>query len=258
MMPPLSTGEDLLFTPSQPAREPFAHGRYDYFLNDAPAGVFEPWSIERLSDGGTCTRCTRDARAFGSGIVVECDHDARGDVREFRARVLNSGRVNFNAATQIDAVYTITGGRVQVRRQVVGEAVTDELHDCPPGLLVFPLMRVFMAAVIEAAAAHDGQLVTVLVPDLAAPNDAARVLRPVFDPRRVRALADETAECAARADGPPDCRVYQYMGGNYQDEEARFTVGRFGVHEGEALRLLYGYTWAQREGVLWRAALMAG
>jgi hypothetical protein len=215
-----------------------AAGTYRYFLDQQPVEMVETWQRLRLDDGAILTLCERDAPAFGSGIRVECL--AYGDqITEFSVDL----GVNTPQGSEMSfAQYRIDETHFTVERSTPAGDFQDT-DTRPDGLIVAPLMRIFIGGVIrQIMQVGEGVAIPVLVPWLHNPADHQQVLMATIEQRYAVFLGDETIPVGA---GTFDTRVYQYIGGNY-DQDSRFWVGEDDV-------LIY-YSTPQANG-LWTCEL---
>ncbi len=175
------------------------------FINDGPR-----WSARRRSEAVTLT--------------VEATSEYDGTVSDLQ--------VGWDGAVRRALRVTEDGGR---RRWQIssGEGTSvEETVDGDP--LLFPLLRCFQGAAIQAIHAAGPAGRRVVVPDITDPGAVERLLTPRLDTRRVTRTEDGS---------------YLYVGGSY-DSGARCVVGADG--------LLERYTWDQAGVGRWLVILDRG
>jgi hypothetical protein len=191
-------------------------GVYTYAVDGQPTGIYERFSVYLRPDGARVTRVSRDARArFGATILLEAESappPRERDLCAFEVRLLNEGKGRMR---EVRARYTLTASSARVERSIDDDAPRAEVLALPAGVVVSPLMRVFLGPVIVTVAARGrGAEVPVLTPSLEDPEDESRVLFGVIDMRRAERLGDEVQVIAGREVAT---HVYRYLGKPYDD-----------------------------------------
>jgi hypothetical protein len=198
-----------------------AAGVYEYFLNGQPAGVREPWTVHRRADGSQITRVERDAAAYGTTILVEAA-PSRCEIRLTTAH-----------GPEVHAVYEFAARECSVARVVNGGARPVENVAWPDGAVFYPLMRVFLGAVILRVAARESA--PVVVPSIENPTDAENLLRPNVEERRAELVGVEKT-----------ARRYRFLTRHYDDKSA-FWLNEQG--------LLVRYRFHQSDAQVWETTL---
>ena len=204
-----------------------AQGVYKYACNGQPTGVREPWRIDELSDGALLVNVERDARAFGTTILLAAVCHAPLAALSFR-RI----EILLTNEHETRALYEFAGQVITFTRTVDDGAPQRETFSLLDNAVVSPLMRVFLGATIQQVAARgQGDAVPVLVPALENLQDTERLLRPTFDQRRA----------VRQGDG-----CWQYLGERY-DEQSQFWL--------DASGLLIRYRFQQSADTVWQVEL---
>ena len=194
-------------------------GGYRYWRNDELMPLEESFSID-----GASVRGLRD-QPGGARMEVEAKLNDHGLVESFALEWTHLGEGH------------VARRRVTYRRMNVGVDVTIdgslERLEVAPDALLFPLLRVFQGPLIVAVAAAGVDGRTVVIPDLHALTDPARLLRPTVEVR----IAQRLERAVENGDA-----MYTYEGRVY-DGDARFSVD-------DATNALTSYRFPQSEGVV--------
>jgi hypothetical protein len=198
-------------------------GGYRYERNGDVMAMDESFAID-----GSSVRGVRD-QPGGARMEVGAFLDTHGLVDSFVLRWTHRGEGHVPSRT-------ISYARAEGGVDLVVDDVASHL-ETPGDALVFPLLRVFQGPLIMAIASAGEAGRTVVIPDLHAITDPARLLFPTVEVRTARRLAEPTAEQDA---------LYTYEGRVY-DADARFWIN-------EATGALTSYRFPQGEGVVFDCA----
>ncbi len=193
-------------------------GGYRYWRNGEAVTMDESFVIDEAS-----VRGVRD-QPGGARMEVDATLNDQGLVDSFSLAWTHRGGGHVAART---VTYARRGDTFDVSIDGVAERV-EVVNDA----LLFPLLRVFQGPLIVAIAAAGEVGRTVVIPDLHALTDPARLLRPTVEVRMARRLAEPV-------DG--DDALYTYEGRVY-DADARFWI--------DNTNALTSYRFPQAEGVV--------
>jgi hypothetical protein len=193
-------------------------GSYRYWRNGETVPLHESFVVD-----GTSVRGVR-VQPGGAHMEVEATLDDDGLVESFSLVWRHEGEGHVLSRT---VSYARRGSVIDV--MVDGEPAT---LDVPDDALLFPLLRVFQGPLIVAIALAGTVGRSVVIPDLHALTDPARLLRPTVEVRTARRLAEPVHGEDA---------LYTYEGRVY-DAEARFWI--------DATNALTSYRFPQAEGVV--------
>lgn len=207
-----------------------ARGRFHYFRDGAPVAIREDWQC--ISAQPSRWRATRDASAsFGVELAVAATGPSpHRPVTWFSIAMRRPGE-----AACAHAEFALTDRGLRVRRWHERGSVSEHRHTVATDAVLYPALRCFTGAVLDALATRDQGEGTVVTPHLASPDDEA-LFTPVVEQRRVTALGD--TEVA----GQP-ARALQWLGGNY-GPDSRFVVAR-------DTGALLSYRYASADGAAW-------
>jgi hypothetical protein len=222
---------------------PQAQGVYEYARNGEPAGVREAWRVDALPGGALLVQVERDARVFGTTILLAALCDAPLAALSFRrVEILLTNE----QGSGMRAVYEFAGPSVAVTRTLDAGAPQHETIALPDGVVISPLMRLFLGPTIRRVAERgQGGPVPVLVPYLENPQDTDRLLRPTFDARRACLQGEEAIPLHGRT---INAERWQYIGERY-DEQSEFWL--------DADDLLLRYRFQQSADTVWQVELAA-
>jgi hypothetical protein len=194
-------------------------GGYRYWRNDESVPLAESFVID-----GASVRGVRD-QPGGAHMEVAATLNEEGLVNSFELRWTHGGEGHVPSRT---VTYERRGSGIDVTVDGVAErlAVADDA-------LLFPLLRVFQGPLIVAIASSGANGRTVVIPDLHALTDPARLLQPTVEVRTARRIEVAADEADA---------LYTYEGRVY-DGDARFWIN-------EDTRALTSYRFPQAEGVV--------
>lgn len=200
---------------------PVASGEYAYLCDGVAMPVQEEWRLYQYGDHFEL-RSERRVPEADVLIAVRANIDAGGLQRcHVRWRKLQSEAVTAESFYRADG----TGSKYRWRQP--GESARRAKVD---NAFFFPLLRVFAGALF-ADLSRAGAGGRVLVPWIADPGQAQRLLEPAFSERRVEWLHSES--WGADEAYPADC--FQYSGAQYGDDTLCW------LWRG----LLLGYRWQQ-------------
>ena len=194
-------------------------GGYRYWRNGEAMPMDESFVID-----GASVRGVRD-QPGGARIEVDATLNEFGLVDSFTLTWMHRG--DGHVAERI-VTYTHREHGVDVGIDGAAEHI-----EVAPDALMFPLLRVFQGPLIVAVAAAGVVGRTVVIPDLHALTDSARLLRPTVEVRSARRLAEPAAG---------DDALYTYEGRVY-DAAARFWID-------DVTSALTSYRFPQAEGVV--------
>ena len=194
-------------------------GGYRYWRNNEAMALDESFVLD-----GPSVRGIRD-QPGGARMDVEARLNDHGLVESFMLTWTHLGE---GYVAQRCVTYTRRGTGIDVEIDGVDARV-----EVPTDALLFPLLRVFQGPLIVAVASAGDVGRTVVIPDLHALTDPARLLHPTAEVR--------TARRVERASGEADA-LYTYEGRVY-DADARFWIN-------ESSGALTSYRFPQAEGVV--------
>lgn len=226
-------------SPISPDETLTAAGVYLYHVNEQAVGVRESWKQHLQRDGSIKTRVERSAAAYGSQIWVESTAKS-GNISVFDILWRNNSE---KAVPQAAASYQITDETVSLTRTIADRAPITETYAKPAGMIVSPLMRVYIGSVIRSLLSYGDAGAPVLVPWIIDPSNDKLLLSPIFDRRSAREIGTEVVqvdESSHRA------MIYEYIGGNYQEGT------RFWVNDHD---MLLRYIWQANDTTLWDVRL---
>ncbi|MCB1688680.1 MAG: hypothetical protein KDI33_09355 [Halioglobus sp.] len=210
-------------------------GKYLYNLNGELAPVDEYWCREGFGDGSV--RVSSGRRAGAVAIDVEALEVERC-IQSFSAQWREQG------GREVSVDYALHPQAVRVVRRE-GAVVREEELDCTTGkTLLFPLMRIYVGAVIEGLLAAGGSGCVVL-PEIGVASDSLQLFEPRFSERRAELVISEVLQDSSGEERT--CRRCRYLGDQY-DEDASFWIGED--------HLLERYQWRQDAARLWDVTLV--
>jgi hypothetical protein len=217
-----------------------ARGEYRYLLNGERAAVSETWRL-RGSLGSEC-QVASERQAQGVAIEVEA-HLSAARVTWFEAAWREEG------AAVIHALYVLRGNALMVSRRQ-GDDVLEEEEipvpqvESPP--LLFPLMRIFTGPLIAGLLQRGGRG-TVVLPYIADPAAAGRLLQPQVSQRQARVLERQVLRLPDGSEAQARCCEYS---GDQYGIDSRFWLGED--------NLLLRYQWRQDAARSWDVWQVAG
>lgn len=233
---PLSAGARLL-----------ASGEYEYQCNGHAVPVFEPWVI--FEEHGQRWVCSERIAAAGNVYIhVLASLDKAAQVLGFEISWFEWD----SKALLVSAQYEQTKGLdVKVARQqyMLGDKreiqpleTTELVRLKGPNAvpLFFPLLRIFMGAVISGLLAEGGEG-EVIIPSIVDPSNNDDILSPLLSQRRAIPLPLNDVSHAN------DQFSFEYVGDQYQVGSV-FCFNRAG--------LLLDYRWQQSTEQLWQVRLL--
>lgn len=204
-------------------------GRFDYYLNDAPANISEPWiQYQTATHTGTLSaRIIEDAE-----LVIYSSSKQRRD--NGHQEIIIDWQ--YCQHSQYYARYCIRDNKLHWQ--------INNHHGHQPieqGQCFFPLMRVFMGCSVLSLA--QGECSELIVPDIRTLDEENSVLIPYRSQRKATLVQENTDLQVSQ--GSVNVDVYQYQSDIYQADDPALC---FIDNE----RLLRRYTWQQAADRNWR------
>lgn len=201
-------------------------GEYKYRLNGEVTDLKEPWQI--LKNGGlTIIRSVRYSESYQVTLAVVAH------ISENNQQI----RISYSESNKpvIDAEYHIDNhGNWRVIQSHPGDIFQQQGQQ--DGLVLFPLLRVFSGAMLNACRLAKGKERSVLIPDICLTTKYSHKLKPSFDSRKTKYVARTNKGMK-----------YNFLSQHYREENAEFYINNSG--------LLSYYKWQQSDDVLWQATL---